>query len=102
MEYYNLAKGRYNAEKPEVQERMFNHFENCKKRMVVPVPAYVKIKDQQLYLTQSSFSDEMAENLKEFLVSQKSVQSYQIKLLCIDDCGMTDFQFSKILEGHKE
>ena len=41
----------------------------------------------------------MAETLKSFLEAVSSIPHKQVKRLYIDDCQMTDEQFSKILQG---
>lgn len=44
----------------------------------------------------------MAEALYDFLAAAKESQAQQVRRLVIDDCGMTDTQFSWILKGIAE
>ncbi len=99
MNYYNVVKRGCQLSTDQSNKMKIDFFNICNSRKVIPLPSFTKIKDKTLYLTQIIINDIQAQNLQEFLVSHKDVSEYQIKMICIDDCGMTDVQFSRILKG---
>ena len=76
MEYYNMAKKGYVVSDDAVKARSIEYFHKCAQQKAHPIPAFTKIKDQQLYLTQTKINDIQSEYLKEFLISQKNVAEY--------------------------
>ena len=57
MEYYNMVKKGYVASDDAVKVRSIEYFNKCAKQKIVPIPAFIKVKDQKLYLTQTKIND---------------------------------------------
>jgi hypothetical protein len=46
-----VKKGYFSAQDGFNENKSLDYFQNCKKQKVIPIPAFIKIKDHKLYLT---------------------------------------------------
>ena len=76
-----------------------NFFNTCRSAFTAPIPSFVKIKNNCLFLTEFNISDSMAKALRDFLTEAAELPQYQVHKLIFDNCRMTDAQFSCILQG---
>ena len=82
-------------------ELLHSYIQHCQRsrEVAIPPPPFVKIYENKLFLTGERLTDGQADALEEALAGTRSIAKYMIKELYIDDCGMTDANFAKILEG---
>lgn len=76
-----------------------SYYDTIQTHKEVPLPNFAKLADNQLFLTEFRISDAQAIALRNYLDQTQEMPSRLVKALHIDDCGMTDFQFSQILQG---
>ena len=112
-EFYQLAKTarivKTDAEDEEQHARnlkqepfnqiSMNYYETLRVHREVPLPNFAKLTDNVLVLTEFRISDAQALALSNYLDQTQDMSSNLVKALHIDDCGMTDHQFSLILQG---
>jgi hypothetical protein len=67
----------------------------------LPFPSFARIHRNTLILSQYRLSDLMSEALRRYL-GQESDPGRFIQKLLVDDCGVTDAMFARILEGLDE
>ena len=65
----------------------------------IPVPTFIKLNDNCLYLSETSVTDSMAIILKTFLEKSKDDAENIVKVLVLDDCAIKDHQLVEILKG---
>jgi len=92
------------AQGPTIEENdeiYHSYIQHCQKsrEIAIPPPPFVKIYENKLFLTEQYLTDGQADALEEALARTRGSAKYMIKELYIDDCGMTDANFAKILEG---
>lgn len=76
-----------------------NYYETLRVHGEVPLPNFAKLTDNELVLTEFRISDAQALALSNYLDQTQDMSANLVKALHIDDCGMTDYQFSLILQG---
>lgn len=92
LTFYQVAKeGKVLSNQGNEEKAKLTFFENVQKYEDLAVPAFTKIKDQCLFLSEFKITDATAAGLENFIAAAKNQKQYQLQSLVIDDCGMTDF-----------
>ena len=103
MKYYSDLKNgeSHHSDDEDAAEKRANllHMNLLQKAYQVSLPTFASQENNELFLSELHFTDEMAEGLSEYLTAVKMATHRRVKGLSVYNCNMSDKQLALILQG---